>query len=385
MTRGGQRGLGTAKGMFDLSHRPHVMVVDDSAVAREVMSAVLGREFDVTTASDPLIAIDKIAIARPDVILLDLEMPRMHGLTFLRQLRSESTIPVVICSSLAGRGTDIALRALEQGAVDVVAKPALGMRDFQRDAEVLLLETVRGAAQARTRRGYPVTGRTLTFPGLPVLYTPPAAPPSRPRPRAVTDAIIAIGASTGGTEALRLILRALPSDAPPVVIVQHMPEGFTGAFARRLNECCDVSVKEAASGDDLHPGRVLIAPGDRHLIVHRRGPHYYVEVTRGPLVSRHRPSVDVLFRSVATSAGPNAVGAILTGMGDDGADGLLEMKRAGARTIAQDEASSVVFGMPKEAIARRAVDQVVSLKRIPFLLLSNAGAAMAPIEEGEGK
>lgn len=384
MTRNGERGLGTAGGMFAASHRPHVMVVDDSAVAREVMSAVLAREFDVTTASDPLIAMDKIAHARPDVILLDLEMPRMHGLTFLRQIRQESTIPVVICSSLAGRGTDMALRALEQGAVDVVAKPALGVRDFLRDAEVLLVETVRGAAQARTRdrsHGREASAtRTLSFPILPALLAPGAPPEGGPRPRpGFADTIVAIGASTGGTEALRTILRQLPPDAPPIVIVQHMPEGFTAAFARRLDECCDVSVKEAASGDDLLPGRVLIAAGDRHLIVHRRGRQYHVEVARGPLVSRHRPSVDVLFRSVAGAAGPNAVGVILTGMGDDGADGLLQMKRAGARTIAQDEASSVVFGMPKEAIARRAVDQVVPLKRIPFLLLSGAGAPAVSI------
>jgi two-component system chemotaxis response regulator CheB len=296
-------------------------------------------------------------------------MPRMHGLTFLRQLRQESTIPVVICSSLAGRGTDMALRALEQGAVDVVAKPALGVRDFLRDAEVLLVETVRGAAQARTRdRTYgrePSITRTLSFPALPVLVAPAAPPPGGPKPRpAIGDAIIAIGASTGGTEALRTILRQLPPDAPPIVVVQHMPEGFTAAFARRLDECCDVSVKEAASGDDLLPGRVLIAAGDRHLIVHRRGRRYHVEVARGPLVSRHRPSVDVLFRSVAGAAGPNAIGVILTGMGADGAEGLLEMKKAGASTIAQDESTSVVFGMPKKAIDLVAVDVVLPLPRI---------------------
>jgi two-component system, chemotaxis family, protein-glutamate methylesterase/glutaminase len=361
--------------------RLHVMVVDDSAVAREVMSSVLAHEFTVTTASDPLIAMDKIGHARPDVILLDLEMPRMHGLTFLRLIRQESAIPVVVCSSLAGRGTDMALRALEQGAVDVVAKPAVGVREFLLDAEILLCETVRGAAQARGRHAR-VGAKTLSFPVFP---PPPSidrpapatierlAPQALPRP-VLADSLIALGASTGGTEALREILERLPRDAPPVVVVQHMPELFTAAFARRLNECCQVSVKEAAAGDELAPGRVLIAPGNRHLVVRRQGRHYFVEVSDGPLVSRHRPSVDVLFRSVAAAAGPHAVGALLTGMGDDGADGLLEMKRAGARTIAQDEATSVVFGMPKEAIARKAADQIAPLSRIPFLLLAGAGA-----------
>jgi two-component system chemotaxis response regulator CheB len=360
------------------SPRRHVLVVDDSAVAREVMSAVLSCEFAVTTAADPFIAIDKIEKACPDVILLDLEMPRMHGLTFLRKIREETSIPVVICSSLLGRGTDVALRALEDGAVDLVAKPPLGVRGFLDDAEVLLLETVRGACQARTRRSRSTTMKA--FPAIELVpLTAPAPPPPRPLPRGlVTEAIIALGASTGGTEALRAILERLPGDAPGIVVVQHMPEAFTAAFARRLDHGCRLLVKEAATGDEVVAGRVLIAAGNRHLVVHRQGRRYFAEVTDGPLVSRHRPSVDVLFRSVAAAAGPNAVGALLTGMGDDGADGLLEMKRAGARTIAQDEATSVVFGMPKEAIARRAVDQVAPLGRIPHLLLVGAGAPAAP-------
>jgi two-component system chemotaxis response regulator CheB len=387
----------------DRGTRLHVLIVDDSAVAREVMSAVLGRSFQVTTAADPIIAMDKIAHACPDVILLDLEMPRMHGLTFLRKLRAERPIPVVVCSSLAGRGTDVALRALEEGAVDVVAKPALGVRGFLEDAEVLLVETVRGAAEARTRRARTSTLRS--FGAVPMdgmapapaatsmtstttrstLTSTPALPgmapnlpaffaASPPRKGVVTDAIIALGASTGGTEALRAILERLPPNAPGIVVVQHMPETFTAAFARRLDQCCQLSVKEAQSGDEILPGRVLIAAGNRHLVVHRQGKRYFAEVTGGPLVSRHRPSVDVLFRSVAASAGSNAVGALLTGMGDDGADGLLEMKKAGARTIAQDEATSVVFGMPKEAIARDAVGEIAPLSRIPYLLLASAGA-----------
>ena len=368
VTFGGDRRTGTP--------RRHVLVVDDSAVAREVMSAVLSREFTVTTAPDPIIAIDKIEKACPDVILLDLEMPRMHGLTFLRKIREETSIPVVICSSLLGRGTDVALRALEDGAVDVVAKPPLGVRGFLDDAEVVLLDTVRGACQARTRRPRAVTMRA--FPAIDFATfapPPPAPPPTLPPPKGlVTDAIIALGASTGGTEALRAILERLPPDAPGIVVVQHMPEAFTAAFARRLDQCCRMLVKEAASGDEVVAGRVLVAAGNRHLVVQRQGKRYFVEVNDGPLVSRHRPSVDVLFRSVASAAGPNAVGALLTGMGDDGADGLLEMKRAGARTIAQDEATSVVFGMPKEAIARRAVDTVAPLGRIAHLLLTGAGA-----------
>ncbi len=356
--------------------RLNVLVVDDSAVAREVMSAVLGREFNVTTAADPIIAMDKIAHALPDVILLDLEMPRMHGLTFLRKLREERPIPVVVCSNLAGRGTDVALRALEEGAVDVVAKPALGVRGFLDDAEVLLVETVRGAAEARTRRARSTI--TRTFPAIPTPMPLPAMMASiPPRKGILTESIIALGASTGGTEALRAILERLPPDAPGIVIVQHMPETFTAAFARRLDQGCQLSVKEAATGDEIVAGRVLIAAGNRHLIVHRQGKRYFAEVSNGPLVSRHRPSVNVLFRSVAAAAGPNAVGALLTGMGDDGADGLLEMKKAGARTIAQDEASCVVFGMPKEAIARHAVDEIAPLHRIPYLLLTNAGAPAA--------
>jgi two-component system chemotaxis response regulator CheB len=360
------------------------MVVDDSAVAREVMSRVLCREFLVTTASDPLIAMDKIGHHRPDVILLDLEMPRMHGLTFLRLIRQESAIPVVVCSSLAGRGTEMALRALEQGAVDVVAKPAVGVREFLLEAEILLCETVRGAAQARSRQASGAA-RTLTFPAFPVPPERQTLPPPANANSRVSDSLIALGASTGGTEALRTILGRLPPDAPPVVVVQHMPELFTAAFARRLDEHCQVSVKEAAHGDELGPGRVLIAPGNRHLVVRRKGRRYVAELGDGPLVSRHRPSVDVLFRSVAEAAGRWAVGALLTGMGDDGAEGLLAMKRAGARTIAQDEATSVVFGMPREAIARKAADQVAPLARIPYLLLATATATGTATGSGETK
>jgi two-component system chemotaxis response regulator CheB len=293
-------------------------------------------------------------------------MPRMDGLTFLQKIVREDPIPVVICSALTGQDTAIGLQALDEGAVEVVTKPRLGVKEFLFESAVTLIDAVRAADRSREkgRRGYA-----------------PAAPP-RLNADAVlahkagvnlartTDKVIAIGASTGGTEALRTLLEAMPSDAPGLVIVQHMPEGFTGAFAQRLNQTCRIDVKEAATGDRIVAGRALIAPGNRHTLVRRSGAVYLIEVIDGPLVSRHRPSVDVLFRSVAQAVGPNAIGAILTGMGSDGADGLLEMKQAGALTIAQDEASCVVFGMPKEAIDRGAVDKVAGLGQIAHTILN---------------
>ncbi len=346
--------------------RLHVLVVDDSAVVRQTMTALLGGEPGVTVdvASDPLIAFEKMRRTRPDVIVLDLEMPRMDGLTFLRRIMAADPIPVVVCSALTGDGTEAAIRAVEAGAIDIVTKPRIGLREFLHDSAVLLLDTIRAAARARVR---PLgLARVLQ----PSLSAEPARPPSPLR--ITTDKVVAVGASTGGTEALRELLRALPPDAPGLVVVQHMPEGFTRAFAQRLDQLCRLRVKEAADGDRVLPGRALIAPGNRHTRVVRSGAHYAVEVADGPLVSRHRPSVDVLFRSVAQAAGPNAIGVIMTGMGDDGADGLVEMKRAGAATIAQDESTSVVFGMPKEAIRRGAVDEVLPLGRIPEAILRRA-------------
>ncbi len=343
----------------------HVLVVDDSAVVRQGVAGILGQSgrFRVTVAADPLIALSKLARDRPDVILLDLEMPRMDGLSFLRRLMAEDPIPVVVCSGLATRGADAALLALEDGAVEVVAKPRLGIQDFLRESAVALEDALRAAVEARPRRGRrpgPAPAR--------------AAVAARPTLADTTDKVVPIGASTGGTEALRVLLEAMPEDAPGMAIVQHMPEAFTAAFARRLQETCRIEVKEAADGDRLTPGRALIAPGNRHLRVHRTGAHYLVEVSGGPLVSRHRPSVDVLFHSVAKAAGGNAVGVLLTGMGADGAEGLLAMHRAGAGTIAQDEASCVVFGMPKEAIVRGAVDEVLPLSRIAGAILRRARA-----------
>lgn len=339
-----------------------VLVVDDSAVVRQAFMQLLGaqRGISVRTAPDPLLARDKMRQARPDVIVLDLELPYVDGLTFLREIMAQDPIPVVVCSALSAPQTDVALCALEEGAVEVLSKPRLGVRDYLEDATARLVETIRAAAGVRPvrRAPRPVSGRLSADAVL-----------SAPRPlRVTTDKVIVVGASTGGTEALRSILCALPPDAPGVVIVQHMPAHFTRAFAQRLDRECAVEVKEAAPGDRVYSGRALLAPGDRHTLLVRSGAHYSVDVLDGPLVSRHRPSVDVLFRS-AVAAGPNAVGAILTGMGNDGAAGLLEMKRAGAATVAQDEATCVVFGMPKEAIARGAVDEVVPLERIPHVLL----------------
>ena len=347
----------------------HILVVDDSAVMREVMTAVLSRErgMSVTVAADPFIAMDKMRRQRPDVILLDLEMPRMDGLTFLQKIMAEDPIPVVICSALTVPDTSTGLEALEQGAVDVVTKPRLGLREFVHESAVMLTDTVRAAARAHV-------GPRRAVPKLPAKrLTADAVLPARPKPTLAltTDKVVAVGASTGGTEALRVLLEAMPPDAPGLVIVQHMPEAFTAAFAQRLNQTCRIDVKEAAERDRIVTGRALIAPGNRHTLVRRSGAQYVVEVSDGPLVSRHRPSVDVLFRSVAQAAGPNAIGVIMTGMGDDGADGLVEMKRAGAATVAQDEMSCVVFGMPKEAIARGAVDEVVPLSRIPEVILNH--------------
>ena len=341
--------------------REHVLVVDDSAVVRQAFSMLLSKQFDIDTAADPIIAERKIAKHRPSVIVLDLQLPRVDGFTFLKQVMRDDPIPVVICSTLAPRGSETAMRALEEGAVDVILKPAVGVHDFIADSAVLLSDTISAAAQARVAR------RTRPAPRLSAdVILPPATP------RAGTAAlphIVAVGASTGGTEALRTIIESLPPNAPGMVVVQHMPEGFTAAFAQRLNASSKVEVKEAAYGDVIHPGRVLISPGNHHLLVRRSGTRLYAQVTNGPLVSRHRPSIDVLFRSVAQAVGPSATGVILTGMGDDGAAGMVEMRGAGAYTIAQDEATSVVFGMPKEAIARGGVYEVLPLGRIGEAIL----------------
>src|SRR4051812_21302704 len=366
LVRDGARGPDglSPRGKLAMYKRPlRLLVVDDSAVMRQAMIAICRRVLDieVRVAADPLIAQAKMRESRPDVILLDIEMPRMDGLTFLRKLMADDPLPVVICSALAGRGTETALRALEEGAVEIVAKPRIALHDFLTDSTEMFIDVIRAAAKARTPRRMRIEKR----------HSPDVIlPPARPRLMRTTRKVVAIGASTGGTEALREILEALPPDAPGMVIVQHMPEVFTAAFAQRLNQTCRVSVKEAAEGDRVIDGRALIAPGNRHVLVVRDGAEYRVHLNDGPFVSRHKPSVDVLFRSVAQSAGPNAVGVILTGMGDDGATGLSEMRAAGAATIAQDEATCAVFGMPREAIARGGVQAVHPLGKIAATILA---------------
>jgi two-component system chemotaxis response regulator CheB len=331
----------------------HVLVVDDSAVVRQMVSTMLSAQgMDVATASDPLIAMQKMTVRRPDVLLLDIEMPRMDGLTFLRKIMREDPIPVVICSALAGPSSDVAFRALECGAVDVVAKPQIGLRDFLQESAVVLGDVIRGAAHARLQR-------RLAFDSGPRRTAPVPA-----RDAVEEGRIIALGASTGGTEALRHILTQFPRNAPGTVVVQHMPEVFTGHFAKRLDRDATITVREAEHGDRITSGLALIAPGNQHMSVERDAAGLYVTLAGGPFVSRHRPSVDVLFRSVAAAAGENARGALLTGMGTDGAEGLLAMRQAGALTLAQDEATSIVFGMPREAILRGAAEQVLALDEI---------------------
>jgi len=346
----------------------HVLVVDDSAVVRQAFTMLLSRHFTVDTAADPVIAERKISKQRPSVIVLDLLMPRVDGMTFLRQIMRRDPIPVVICSTAARHGSDTAMRALEEGAVDVILKPAIGVRDFINESALELIDSISAAAQARLKspRKMVVTEKLSAD-----VVLPAAAPATHV---GAAPVVVAIGASTGGTEALRAVIEALPANAPGMVVVQHMPEGFTAAFAKRLNETARVEVKEAADGDAVLPGRVLIAPGSHHVLLRRSGQRYYVQVTGGPLVSRHRPSVDVLFRSVAQAAGSNAIGVIMTGMGDDGAEGLAEMRRAGARTIAQDESTCVVFGMPKEAIAKGAVEEILPLGGIASALLRHTSS-----------
>jgi two-component system chemotaxis response regulator CheB len=355
-----------------------VLVVDDSALVREVMQRVLGADesFSVVTAADAFIASRKIAASRPDVILLDLAMPKVDGLAFLRQLMVDDPIPVVICSVLTNGAADVAMRALDEGAVDVVSKPRAGLKGMPDEAIAPLAEALRAAALAKVKRR--AAAVLVPAPTAAAAARSAPAPVVTPVPRATaTDVVVAIGASTGGTEALSLVLSALPHDAPGVVVVQHMPEGFTAAFATRLDAACRVRVREAVDGDKIERGVALIAPGGRHLVVRREGACFRARVVDGPPISRHRPSVDVLFKSVAAAAGPNAVGVLMTGMGRDGADGMAEMKQRGARTVAQDQATSVVFGMPKEAIALGVVDEVVGLPRIAAAILEGASSLRA--------
>ncbi|MFZ5763939.1 MAG: protein-glutamate methylesterase/protein-glutamine glutaminase [Thermodesulfobacteriota bacterium] len=336
-----------------------VLVVDDSAVVRKVFSEELSHEKDiqvVATAPDPYVARDKIVALKPDVVTLDIEMPRMDGLTFLRKLMKYYPLPVIIVSSLTKEGGALALEAMEIGAVDVISKP--GEAYSVGDMSAQLAEKIRAAARVdMAQRARLAASHQVVAPQAKLSLTK------------TTNKIIAIGASTGGTEALKEVLVQLPPNTPGIMIVQHMPAKFTTSFAERLNSLCQIRVKEAEDGDSVVPGTALLAPGNFHMVMRRSGARYYVNIKSGPLVCYQRPAVDVLFNSVAAYGGANAVGVILTGMGKDGAQGMLKMKEAGARTIAQDEASCVVFGMPKEAIEAGGVDQVVSLKSIPAAIL----------------
>ncbi len=352
--------------MLQTRKRVRVLIVDDSATVRQTLAEILAADPDIEVlgiASDPFVAAARIRDEVPDVITLDVEMPRMDGITFLRRLMAQHPIPVVMCSSLVETGSETLMQALEAGAVDIILKPRIGVSDHLTEARAHICEVVKGAAQARVgrRRDRVAAAHDPSQKLTADAMLPPATGGAMAR---TTETIICIGASTGGTESLREVLEALPIDAPGIVIVQHMPEKFTASFARRLDSLCAMEVKEAENGDTVLRGRVLIAPGNLHTMIERSGARYYVSVKDGPLVTRHRPSVDVLFRSAARVVGTNAVGVIMTGMGDDGARGLAEMKTAGAFTLAQDEATSIVFGMPKEAIARGGVDRIVPLHHI---------------------
>ncbi|GAB2175409.1 protein-glutamate methylesterase/protein-glutamine glutaminase [Dongia sp. agr-C8] len=345
-----------------------VLVVDDSASVRETLTRILESDPSIEvmgTASDPFVAAKRIQDEIPDVITLDVEMPRMDGITFLRKIMQQRPIPVVMCSSLTEEGSETLMQALEAGAVDVILKPRVDIPKFLEDSKIRICDVVKAAGHARLKN-VPRTRNAEERRGAQKKLTADAMlpPPNGAAMARTTERIICIGASTGGTESLRVVLEDLPPDCPGVVIVQHMPEKFTEAFARRLNGLCACEVREARDGDTVLRGQVLIAPGNKHTLLQRSGARYYVQVKDGPLVTRHRPSVDVLFRSAARYAGSNAVGIIMTGMGDDGARGLSEMKAAGATTIAQDEATCVVFGMPKEAIARGAADKIMPLQSI---------------------
>ncbi|MCP1267393.1 protein-glutamate methylesterase/protein-glutamine glutaminase [Aeromonas hydrophila] len=341
-----------------------VMLVDDSAVVRQVLQAILEQEPDIkviATASDPLFALEKLKKEWPDVIVLDVEMPRMDGITFLTKIMAEHPTPVVICSSLTEKGAETTLQAMAAGAVDIITKPTVGLKSFLQESAQELAMAVRAAAQANVRRLAKVHAPSVA-PKLNADAIMPAA--SQHAMAQTTERIVAIGTSTGGTQALEAVLTTLPRVCPGIVIVQHMPEKFTASFAERLNSLCQIEVREAKSNDRVIPGLALIAPGGKHMLLKRSGAYYHVDVMDGPLINRHRPSVDVLFRSVAKFAGGNATGIIMTGMGDDGARGLREMLEAGANTFAQDEASCVVFGMPKEAIKLGAARHVLPLQDI---------------------
>ena len=340
-----------------------VLCVDDSALIRDLLTDIINQQPDmevVAVAPDPLVARDLIKRHNPDVLTLDVEMPRMDGLDFLERLMRLRPMPVLMVSSLTQSGSEVTLRALELGALDFVAKPSLGIRHGMMEYATEIAEKLRAAARSRPRQA-----RRPNTPGPQPLKAPMVS----------SEKLIIIGASTGGTEAIRQVLEPLPANSPAILITQHMPGGFTRSFAERLDRLCQISVKEAADGERILPGHAYIAPGDAHLKLARSGANYVARLDDGPPVNRHRPSVDVLFHSAAGQAGRNAIGVLLTGMGKDGAAGLLEMRQAGAATLAQDEASCVVYGMPREAVALGAAGEVLPLEEIAPRLLSLAAAS----------
>jgi len=345
-----------------------VLIVDDSPVVRQTLAEILSADPMLSVlgaACDPYQAVEFMRNQKPDVIILDIEMPRMDGLTFLQRIMEQHPIPVIICSSLATEGAAATLKALEFGAVDVIAKPKHGTQEFLLESSITLCDAVKAAARIHPHRLAAQPERKLSADAV------LAKAASRPSFE-TTQKIVVVGASTGGTEALVELLTHMPMNAPGIVVVQHMPENFTRSFAERLDSLCRISVKEAEPNDVVSPGCALIAPGGKHTLVKRTGARYYVEIRDGPLVSRHRPSVDVLFRSAARYVGHNAIAVIMTGMGDDGAHGMKELHDTGAHTFAQDEASCVVFGMPKEAIRLGGVDQVLPLTQIAPAVVKRA-------------
>lgn len=347
-----------------------VLVVDDSALVRQTLCDILNSDPDIVvvgTAADPFLAAERMQTIVPDVITLDVEMPRMDGLTFLQKLMNQHPIAVVMCSSLAESGSETALKALEYGAVDIITKPKMGTKQFIEESRVRICDAIKGAAVARLcplRATHAMRKISPAYNADVIMDKPNSTAMIR-----TTEKVVVVGASTGGTEALKVFLEMLPEDSPGIVIVQHMPENFTAAFARRLDSICRITVKEAQNNDTVVRGRALIAPGNHHALLKRSGARYYVEIKDGPLVSRHRPSVDVLFRSAARYAGKNAVGVIMTGMGNDGANGMKEMFDTSATTIAQDEATCVVYGMPHEAVKMGGVSKVMPLQNIALEVL----------------
>ena len=363
-----------------------VMIVDDSAVVRQVLTDLLSSDPGINimaTASDPIFAMSKMEKKWPDVLVIDIEMPRMDGITFLRKIMSEHPTPVIVCSSLTDKGAEATMQALSAGAIDIVAKPKIGLKNFLSEQQYHFINVVKSANKVNLTKLSKSLNKEI--PNKPnkakatkatktdksnTLGIDDLVPNKNITISTTTEQVIAIGTSTGGTQALERVLVNLPRVTPGIVIVQHMPEKFTNAFANRLNNICEMDVIEASDGDRVIPGRVLIAPGGKHMQLKRSGAKYFVEVADGPLVNRHKPSVDVLFRSVANIAGKNTLGIIMTGMGADGAIGITDMNKAGAFTIAQDEKTSVVFGMPKEAIKLGGIDKVVGIDQITEEILS---------------